>query len=87
MRLGRDSLWRRGARRPLLLGDADELLRQIQLEALGLGFAAGAAVALFSPLFELLGAPALGGRAVAVVMFVAWAAGSWLATRRITGGA
>ena len=70
----------------LFLRAADELLRRIQLEALGLGFAAGAVVALLYPLLELLGAPELGGRAIAVVMFVAWAAGAWLATRRFSGG-
>jgi len=70
----------------LYLRQADELLRRIQLEALGLGFAAGAVVALLYPLFELLGAPALGGRGIAVVLLLAWAAGSWLAARRYSGG-
>ncbi len=69
-----------------LLRQADELQRRIQLEALGLGFASGAVVALLYPLFELLGAPALGGRAIAVVLLLAWAAGAWLATRRFSGG-
>ncbi len=71
----------------LFLREADELLHRIQLEALGLGFAVGAVVAMLYPLFELLGAPELGGRAIAAVMLLAWAAGSWLATRRFSGGA
>ncbi len=70
-----------------MLRQADELQRRIHLEALGLGFAAGAVFALLYPLFELLGAPALGGRAIAVVMLLSWAAGSWLAARRFSGGA
>ncbi len=71
----------------LFLRQADELLRRIQLEALGTGFAVGAAVAMVYPLFELLGAPALGGRAIAVVLLLAWAVGSWFASRRYTGDA
>ncbi|MEO8195117.1 MAG: hypothetical protein ABI689_00180 [Thermoanaerobaculia bacterium] len=71
----------------LFLRAADELLRRIQLEALGLGFAAGVVVAVLYPLAEGLGAPPVGERAIAVVMLLAWAAGSWLATRRFSDGA
>lgn len=67
------------------LREADELLRKIQTEALALGFGAGAVVSLLYPLLEELGAPRFGGYATFVVMMLAWAAGSWLGTRRYRG--
>lgn len=67
------------------LRGADELLRRLQLEALALGFGAGALFSIFYPLLEGLGAPALGGHASAAVMMLAWSAGSWLGRRRYAG--
>jgi hypothetical protein len=69
----------------IFLRQADELLRRIQTEALALGFGAGAVVSLLYPLLELLGAPKLGEYAVALVMMLAWSAGTWLGTRRYSG--
>ena len=66
----------------VFLREADELLRRIQLEALGLGFGSGAVVAFLYPLLEGLGAPKLDGYATAVVMMLSWSAGSWLGARR-----
>ena len=61
---------------------ADELLRQIQLEGLALGFGAGALFAVGYQLLELAGAPQAQLSDLAGVMMVAWAAGQLLATRR-----
>lgn len=69
----------------IFLRQADELLRRIQTEALAFGFGAGAVVSLLYPLLELLGAPKLGGYAIALVMMLAWSAGTWLGTRRYSG--
>ena len=69
----------------IFLRQADELLRRIQTEALALGFGAGAVVSLLYPLLEMLGAPKLGGTAAALVMMLAWSAGTWLGTRRYSG--
>jgi hypothetical protein len=69
----------------IFLRQADELLRRIQTEALAFGFGAGAVVAMLYPLLEMLGAPRLGGYAIALVMMLAWSAGSWLGTRRYAG--
>jgi hypothetical protein len=69
----------------IFLRAADELLRRIQTEALALGFGAGAVVSMLYPLLEKLGAPKLGGTAAALVMMLAWSAGTWLGTRRYSG--
>jgi hypothetical protein len=69
----------------VFLRAADELLRKIEMEALALGFAAGASFSLLYPLLEKLGAPELDEHATAVVMMLSWAAGSWLGTRRYNG--
>jgi hypothetical protein len=69
----------------IFLRQADELLRRIQTEALAFGFGAGAVVSLLYPLLEMLGAPKLGGTAAALVMMLAWSAGTWLGTRRYSG--
>lgn len=66
----------------IFLRGADELLRKIQTEALGLGFASGAVFSILYPLLEGLGAPEVGANATALVMMLAWGAGSWLGTRR-----
>jgi hypothetical protein len=70
----------------IFLREADELLRRIQMEALALGFGAGAVFSLLYPLLEQLGAPELDRHATAVVMMLSWGAGSWLGTRRYSGG-
>ena len=70
----------------LFLRGADELLRKIQTEALGVGFGVGVAVSLFYPLLERLGAPHLPADGTALIMLVVWGAGSWLGTRRYRGG-
>jgi hypothetical protein len=64
---------------------ADELLRGIQTDALALGFGSGAVFSLLYPLLARLGAPELDEHATAVVMMLAWSAGSWLGTRRYRG--
>jgi hypothetical protein len=64
---------------------ADELLRGIQTDALALGFGSGAVFSLLYPLLASLGAPELDEHATAVVMMLAWSAGSWLGTRRYRG--
>jgi hypothetical protein len=69
----------------LFLRQADELLRRIELEALALGFGAGAVFSLLYPLLERLGAPELGGYATPLVMMLSWSAGAWLGTRRYSG--
>jgi O-antigen/teichoic acid export membrane protein len=53
----------------------DELLRQIQLEGLAVGFAAGAVVGLAYPTLELAGAPPQPSSTVVVVMMIGWALG------------
>lgn len=69
----------------VFLRRVDELLRKIETEALALGFAAGAAVSLFYPLLESLGAPKLDGEATAVIMMLAAGVGHWLGLRRYCG--
>lgn len=64
------------------LRQADELVRRIQLEGLAFGFGVGAVFAIGYQLFELAGAPPLDLDDGALVMFLAWALGQWLATRR-----
>ncbi len=61
---------------------ADELLRQIQLEGLALGFGAGVLFAVGYQLLVLAGAPQAQLSDLAGVMMVAWAVGQLLATRR-----
>jgi hypothetical protein len=69
----------------LFLRGADELLRRIQVEALAIGFGAGAVFSLLYPLLEGLGAPKLDGNATAMVMMFSWGAGTWVVTRRYCG--
>jgi hypothetical protein len=69
----------------LFLRGADELLRRIETEALALGFGVGVAFSVLYPLLARLGAPPLDGHWSALVMFVTWAAGSWIGTRRYSG--
>jgi len=76
------------ARRYLVyLRQTDELLRRIQTEALAIGFGAGAASSLLFPLAEKLGVPGVDGRSVALVMILAWSAGSWAGMRRYRNSA
>jgi hypothetical protein len=70
----------------IFLRAADELLRKIETGALALGFGAGAFFSILYPLLEKLGAPELGRSATPVVMMLSWALGSWLGTRRYSGG-
>jgi len=70
----------------VFLRSVDELRRKIETEALAFGFAAGAALSLFYPLLEGLGAPRLDGDVAAAVMMLAAGAGYWLGTRRYSGG-
>ncbi len=62
--------------------EADELVRKIQLEALGWGFGAGAIFMLGYRLFERIGAPHLDIVAPFVVMMIGTAVGQWVARRR-----
>jgi hypothetical protein len=70
----------------VFLRQADELLRRIHTEALALAFVLGAAFSVFYPLLVMLGAPDLGGHAVAVLMMFAWSLGSWFGERRYARG-
>lgn len=71
----------------LFLRTLDELLRRIEIEALAIGFGAGVIVALLYPLCEELGAPGIGGFAIAPTMLLSWALASGLGKRRFFGGA
>jgi len=62
--------------------DADELMRKIQVDALGVGFAAGAVFTLGYRLCERLGAPKLDVDDGFLVMMVFWALGQYLGYRR-----
>ncbi len=64
------------------LRQADELLRKIQLEALALGFGAGAVFMVAYRLCELLGAPRLNAADPLFVMALTWAASQILVARR-----
>jgi hypothetical protein len=61
---------------------ADELLRQIHLEGLALGFGAGFVFMSGWRLLERAGAPGLDVNDGLLVMVLFWAAGQWLAARR-----
>jgi hypothetical protein len=64
------------------LREADELLRKIQIEALGAAFAAGAVFMLGYGLCEQIGAPKLDVDAGVVIMFLFWGLGQYLGFRR-----
>jgi hypothetical protein len=64
------------------LREADELVRKIQMEALGWGFGAGAIFALGYRLFERIGAPRLDVAAPFIVMMAATAVGQYVGRRR-----
>lgn len=68
------------------LRGADELLRKIEIEALGLGFGVGAFFSMLYPLLEGLGAPGVGQLGSATVMMFAAGIGSLLGRRRYCGG-
>ena len=72
----------------LFLRRADELLRKLELEALAVGFAAGAVTCLLLPLLERLGVPAAPGEAetILLAMMASWSLGSWLGMRRYWRG-
>ena len=61
---------------------ADELLRQIQLEGLALGFGAGFVFMTSWRLFERAGAPHLDVSDGLLVMILFWTLGQFLAARR-----
>ena len=60
----------------------DEMLRQIQLEGLALGFGAGVVFAVGYQLLERAGAPQLDIGDVVVVMMFGWALGQFIGLRR-----
>jgi hypothetical protein len=64
------------------LRQADELQRRIQLEGLAFGFGVGAVFAIGYQLFQLAGAPRLDLTDGALVMFLSWTLGQFLAQRR-----
>jgi len=64
------------------LRHADELLRKIQVEGLGLGFAVGLIVATSWRLLERAGAGAIDPTVIGSLMLVGWAAGQAIARRR-----
>jgi hypothetical protein len=61
---------------------ADELIRQMQLEGLALGFGVGVVFAMGYQLLEYAGAPQFQLSDLAGVMMIAWAGGQLLAMRR-----
>ena len=64
------------------LREADELLRKIQLEALGVAFGAGAVFTLGYRLCERIGAPRLDVSDGYLVMMIFWTLGQYLGYRR-----
>lgn len=64
------------------LREADELVRQIHLQGLGYGLAAGVVFSMGWRLLELAGAPTLDVSDGAVVMMLAWSLGQVLARRK-----
>lgn len=64
------------------LGVADELLRKIHLESIGLGFAVGFILATGWPILEKVGAPPLDTALIGSLMVFGWAFGQGLARRR-----
>ncbi len=64
------------------LRNADELLRKIHVDALGLGFGAAIVFMLFWRLCERLGAPKLDVSDPVLIMVLFWAAGQWIGLRR-----
>ncbi len=64
------------------LREADELVRQIHLQGLGYGLAAGVIFSMGWRLLELAGAPTLGVSDGAAVMMLAWSLGQVLARRK-----
>ena len=70
------------ARYVRFLRRADELLRQIQLEGLALGFGAGMVFMFGYALAERAGAPPLDVADPLLPMAGCWVLGQWLATRR-----
>ncbi len=64
------------------LREADELLGKIQMEALALGFGAGAIFMVGYPLCMRLGAPALDFGDALIVMVLVWALGQIVVARR-----
>ena len=70
----------------MFLRAADELLRKIHIEALAIGFGAGAILMLAWRLAERLGAPKLDSNDPLLAMLVFSAVGHWLGVRRFSGG-
>lgn len=66
--------------------EADELLRKIQLDALGAAFGAGTVFMLGYRLCERLGAPRLDVDDAFVVMMLIWSLAQYLGHRRYSGG-
>ena len=68
---------------------ADELVRRIETEALAIGFGAGAIAALvgsaIQPWLREVDGEKYVVHAVALVLMLAWSAGSWVGTRRYSG--
>ena len=68
---------------------ADELVRRIETEALAIGFGAGAIAALvgsaIQPWLREIDGEKYVVHAVALVLMLAWSAGSWIGTRRYVG--
>jgi hypothetical protein len=64
------------------LREADELLRKIQLEALGVAFGAGAVFALGYRLCERIGAPKLDVDDGFLLMMIFWTLGQYVGYRR-----
>jgi hypothetical protein len=70
----------------LFLRGADELLRKIQIEALAVGFGAGAVWSMLYPLLTGLQGADLGAQATTTVMMFGWGIASCLGTRRYSRG-
>ena len=66
----------------IYLRQADEMVRKIEIEALAVGFGAGAVLSLLAPLVATLGLAWLDQYAVAAAMMLSWAAASGLGNLR-----
>jgi len=70
----------------IYLREADELVRKIEVEALAVGFGAGALLSLILPLAAELGLHWIDEYVIATAMMLSWSVASFLGHRRFGGG-